>query len=236
MLECFPERASVRDLLVVPDEGQEFTSAISYLCSLEGDEGFQIGTGSPRRVDQLKHQLQEQLDGSRVERFNFDPIRGNIGTRLSKLLDGECQGLVMAEAALARLSVRDCPELAKVHVLGFCPETEMIPAPGQAALGVAARSDDAESREIIQTINNLDVQFAVDAERSLLSAIGGGCFVPVGAWCRKQEDDQFELIACLAEENDGGEIELSRGMATAENDESAPDLGCRVAKMMGLSS
>jgi hydroxymethylbilane synthase len=128
--------------------------------------GARIGTGSPRRAAQLA-----------VLRSDITcvPIRGNANTRLAKVRGGELDAVVLAYAGLARIGQTDL--VSEI----FEPD-DMVPAPGQGALAVECRSDDAELVGLLATIDHAATRAAVTAERSLLAALEAGCSAPVGAY------------------------------------------------------
>ncbi len=132
--------------------------------------GARIGTGSPRRAAQLA-----------VLRSDVTcvPIRGNANTRLAKVRDGEFDAVVLAYAGLARIGQTDL--VSEI----FEPD-DMVPAPGQGALAVECRSDDAELVGLLATIDHAATRAAVTAERSLLAALEAGCSAPVGAYATVQ--------------------------------------------------
>jgi hydroxymethylbilane synthase len=132
--------------------------------------GARIGTGSPRRAAQLA-----------VLRSDITcvPIRGNANTRLAKVRDGELDAVVLAYAGLARIGRTDL--VSEI----FEPD-DMVPAPGQGALAVESRTDDAELVGLLASIDHAATRAAVTAERSLLTALEAGCSAPVGAYATGQ--------------------------------------------------
>jgi hydroxymethylbilane synthase len=155
-LAAVPPRDDPRDALVARDGAK--------LADLPA--GARIGTGSPRRAAQL---LALRGDLQTV------PIRGNAGTRLRKVADGELDGVVLAAAGLARIG----QQTAITQV--FEPD-EMLPAPGQGALAVECRDDDPELAGLLAAVNDEASMAAVVAERSLLEALAAGCSAPVGGY------------------------------------------------------
>jgi len=125
--------------------------------------GFRIGTGSPRRAAQFR----------RHGDVAIVPIRGNVPTRVTKLEGDEVDGVVLAAAGLARLSL-------SVPFRIDLPVDEFVPAPGQGALAVQVRSDD-ELGERVRLIDDGASRVAVTAERAFLAHLGGGCHIPAGA-------------------------------------------------------
>ena len=96
------------------------------------------------------------------------------GSRLRKLDEGQFDAIILAAAGLTRLG------LAK-RVSEWLERTSWLPAPGQGALALVTRSEDAETRELVGALNDPDSLAAVSAERTFLEALGGGCQVPIGA-------------------------------------------------------
>jgi hydroxymethylbilane synthase len=127
--------------------------------------GSRIGTGSVRRAAQL-----------RLLRPDVKPvpIRGNVDTRLAKVESGEFDAVIVAAAALSRLGWLD-------RAAELIPLEAMLPAPGQGALAVETRGDDAEVLRIVATIDDRDSRLATAAERAFLRRLGGGCRIPVAA-------------------------------------------------------
>jgi hydroxymethylbilane synthase len=148
--------------------------------------GATVGTGSLRRTAQL-----EALGlGLQVV-----PIRGNVDTRVAKVVSGELDAVVVAAAGLRRLGrVHEATELLD--------PLQMLPAPAQGALAIECRADDDELLELLASLDDPDTRAAVDAERALLAALEAGCTAPVGA------------LAEVAEGDDGSELFL-RGLVAA---------------------
>ena len=156
VVAAVPRRASPFDLLVTRNGRLR--------------DGASVGSSSLRRRGQLLR--------SRPHLHVVD-VRGNVDTRLRRLAEGEVDGLVLAEAGLARLSIR--PDHAER--LG---EEEMVPAPGQGALAVQARTD-GDALELARTIDDPASHTAFDGERRLVSLLGGGCALPLGAYGNADE-------------------------------------------------
>jgi hydroxymethylbilane synthase len=131
-------------------------------------QGGIVATSSLRRKNQL---LLLRPDLQTAE------IRGNMGTRLRKLLESDTlDGLILAKAAINRLGQDLIPEGIRVTVI-----EEMLPAPGQGAIGIECLEDDAETLRILATIHHEDTARCVNAERDFLKQLGGGCSLPLGA-------------------------------------------------------
>lgn len=127
--------------------------------------GGRIGTSSPRRA--------AQLAAVRPDLVAL-PIRGNVPSRVARLERGELDGLVVAAAGLDRLGI-GYPDIARL------PLEVMLPAPAQAALALQARRADTDLRARLAGVEHAPTRIAVDAERALLRAVGGGCLAPLGA-------------------------------------------------------
>lgn len=145
--------------------------------------GAVVATSSLRRKNQL---LLLRPDLNVVE------IRGNVPTRLRKVLDDPgLDALVVASAALARLGNTIVPDGLQVTVI-----EEMLPAPGQGAVAVECREDDEETRQLLVAIHHEPTALCVRAERELLHRLGGGCHLPLGARA-VIEDGKLRLLAGL---------------------------------------
>ena len=131
--------------------------------------GTRVGTGSLRRRAQL---LALRPDLRAVE------LRGNVDTRLRKLSDtGDLGGIILAHAGVKRLGL--CHMVTEV-----LDPAVWLPAPGQGALAITARADDAPARAVAKALDHLPTRVCVTAERALLARLEGGCHVPIGAYAR----------------------------------------------------
>lgn len=155
-------RADPRDVLICP-EG--FSLQDLPACAV-------IGTSSNRR--------QAQLRAFRAD-LQVKPIRGNIDTRIRKVLEGQYDAIVLAAAGVIRLGLQK-------HITQYIPLETMLPAPGQGALAVQCRADDQQTKLLLKAIDHKDTRLAVGAERAFLSALGGGCSLPVGALAEVQRE------------------------------------------------
>lgn len=152
-------------------------------------EGAVIGTGSIRREYQLKRLRPD---------IRIAGIRGNIDTRLRKMEEQKLDGIVLAAAGLKRLKLE--------HVITEYLEPEqMVPACAQGALALEIREDNRALQKMLDSLSDEESQSCVEAERTFLKAIGGGCHVPAGANCRRC-DNGLELTAVFGTE-DGSRLE-----------------------------
>ncbi|HEU20681.1 MAG TPA: hydroxymethylbilane synthase [Deltaproteobacteria bacterium] len=157
-----PQREDPRDVLVSRD-GRKIE---------ELRNGARIGTGSLRRTIQLRQLLPDA---------EVIPIRGNLDTRIRKIESEDLDGIVVAAAGMRRMGLTG-------QVSQYIPVEWMIPSAGQGILGVEVKRDDTDSKEIISFLNHSDTLVELTAERAFLKRLGGGCQVPIGAYCRKQGD------------------------------------------------
>ncbi|MBV9080775.1 MAG: hydroxymethylbilane synthase [Elusimicrobia bacterium] len=130
--------------------------------------GSKIGTGSPRRVAQIRHNFPKRG-------YHLEPVRGNVDTRVKKLRDGEFDAIVLAAAGLKRLGLHgDITEILE-------PD-EMLPAPGQGLLGLELREDDKDTWRLLEVVRDPASDSMCRAERAFLQGLGGDCLLPVGAY------------------------------------------------------
>ena len=166
VIAAVPPRDDPRDALIARDGAK--------LADLPS--GARIGTGSTRRAAQLL--------GLRGD-LRCVPIRGNAGTRLEKVGEGELDGVVLAYAGLARIGC-----LSAVTQV-FEPE-EMLPAPGQGALAVECRADGLAG--LLEAISDPPSMAAATAERSLLEALAAGCSAPIGGYAEGTEQLRMRAV------------------------------------------
>lgn len=178
-------RENPRDALVLPRghaaHGLEFQQAAAAL-----GERPVIGTSSIRRIAQLR---------AVFPHARFEPVRGNVDTRLRKLDGtggnrGEYDALILAAAGLRRLGLGD-------RISALIPIEHCIPAPGQGAIAVEIRADDEATRGRVAPLNDEDTAMALEAERTLVAALGGGCQLPLGGIALPTADGQLELSAIV---------------------------------------
>lgn len=128
--------------------------------------GSRIGTSSVRRRSQLLHRRRD---------LQILDIRGNVDTRLRKLDEGQYDAIVVAACGLIRLGLEE-------RITEYLDFSIMLPEPGQGALAIEARADDSELLELLSGLDDPVSRACVEAERSFLHALGGGCRVPIAAY------------------------------------------------------
>jgi hydroxymethylbilane synthase len=151
-------------------------------------KGALVGTSSPRRRAQL---LRLRPD------LRVVPLRGNIGTRLKAVESGEVDAILLSAAGLKRLDIS----------AGTAIPTEVIlPAPGQAVIGVECRTNDTRTQSVLTTVNNQITYDCVMAERALTRTLGAGCASPLAAFC-VLDDGDLTMRAQLFSEDGADMIE-----------------------------
>ena len=204
-LAAVPVREDPRDVVVARDG----------LTLGELPVGSRVGTGSPRRASQL-HALGLGLE--------IVPVRGNVDTRIGKVRSGELDAVVLARAGLARIDRLD-------DVTEVLDPLQMLPAPGQGALAVECRDDDADLVSALHRLEDPFTRAAIDAERAVLATLAGGCSAPIGALGEVVEgEDGDELwVRAIALSDDGS---LSVRMSASGDPADAAGVGTRLAGEM----
>ena len=165
-LVAMPEREDVRDVLV-----SRYGIALKDLR-----KGAIIGTSSIRRAVQLK-KIRNDL--------NIVPIRGNVGTRLEKMKNEGMDGIILAAAGLKRLGMEDI-------ITEYLDPKVFIPAVGQGALGIECLKN-SESKEYFKALDDKDTRTAVEAERSFMKRLNGGCHTLIGCYAEIKNDDLYMI-------------------------------------------
>ncbi len=205
VVAAIPPREDPRDALVARDG----------LTLGELPAGSTVGTGSPRRRAQLEA-LGLGLD--------IRELRGNVDTRLGRVTNGDLDAVVLAQAGLARLGRTSV-------VTEVIDPIQMLPAPGQGALAVEVRADDAATRDAVAALDDADTRACVDAERAVLSELEAGCSAPVGALAEivlGDDGDELSLRAVVSSPDGSGDIRRS---ATG-NPADADTVGRKLARLL----
>ena len=199
VIAAIPEREAAQDVLVCA--GRQTLSSLP--------EGARVGTGSLRRSVQLV---------ARRPDLTILPLRGNVDTRLQKMLNGEYDAIVLAQAGLTRLGLQ-------AYISQVLPLDVMLPAPGQGALAVQCRADDTETLELLAAIHDPSTAAAVAAERAFLSGLGGRCSLPIAAFAEKN-NGQIILTGAVISADGKQAIRLSAV------DKAPHKLGKRLAELV----
>lgn len=207
-------RADVRDVLVIPKGGR--MPVLSGSCEenrqIHGSEMFVIGSGSRRR----QFQAMQLWDNVTCEN-----IRGNVDTRLRKLQEGFCDGILLAKAGLDRLGI-DSGQGGEFAFLPLPPE-RFLPAACQGMIAVEAVRD-SDSAKVCGKITDAETEVCFLVEREALTQLSADCSETAAAWCRREEGrlvldvmyagNRRRLTACAGGEN-GYDIELQEGLQMA---------------------
>lgn len=220
---------SLKDLPTGPAEGLVLAAVTERddprdaLCARDGRKfddlpsGARVGTGSPRRSAQMAV-LRPDLE--------YVPIRGNAETRLGKVSSGEVDAVVLAYAGLARIGRLD--EVTDV----FGPE-RMLPAPGQGALAVECRAEDAAGRmAFLSAVDHAATRAAVTAERMVLAELEAGCAAPVGAYAH-HDGGELRLNAAVVGTDGTHAVRGARSVPASEEEQNtaaAEELGRALAR------
>ncbi|MDO4256080.1 MAG: hydroxymethylbilane synthase [Kocuria sp.] len=208
VVAALPEREDPRDALCARDG----------LTLEELPEGAAVGTGSPRRVAQLRA-LRPDL--------RIVDIRGNVGTRLNRVAPadpGDLDAVVLAASGLIRLGLEG-------QITQYLDPHLMLPAPGQGALALEVRADldpDTELARGLAAVDHLPTRLAVTAERTVLATLEAGCAAPVGTYARLV-DGVLELEVVVADP-DGSEVMRHAASLPGADLEGAAALGAHVAQ------
>jgi hydroxymethylbilane synthase len=203
-------REDPHDAFVLPDGAAQVGDVVE-LAALIG-RAPRVGTGSVRRIAQLTR----LFPGAR-----FSAIRGNLDTRLRKLDAGEHDGLVLAAAGLKRLGFQN-------RISFTLPASACVPAPGQGIVAIEVRADDREVFDLISRVDDRDAAAALEAERALVAALGGGCQTPIGALALPQGDNRLSLVAAVIALDGTRVVRAEDGAARTD----ASALGGRVAAQL----
>lgn len=150
----------------VPPRENPFDALVSKGDPLERlRKGAIIGSSSLRRAAQLKRLRPDVV---------CQPLRGNVETRIRKMDEGQCDAVVLAVAGLKRMGLED-------RVVEYLRPPDFLPAVGQGAIAVEIRKNDGNTAELIAPMEEEDARTTTLAERSFLSALEGGCQVPMAA-------------------------------------------------------
>ena len=207
VLAATPTREDPRDVLISRDG----------LCLDQLRSGARVGTSSPRR-------------GSRISFLRPDlivlPMRGNVDSRLRKVVAGEFDGAVLAAAGLNRVGRSDA-------IVEYLTLEQLISAPAQGALAVECRSDDLDLLRELSTLNDPLTQLCTAAERAVLVGIGATCATAIGAFA-SFSNGSLTLTAELSDPllNEHFRVVMQRDDVDLLDIENATQLGMAVAEQI----
>ncbi len=171
------QRANPRDILICSRSISDGTRPLRI------SKGAKIGTSSIRRKVQLA-----ALDPD----VSLIDIRGNVPTRIKKIDEGLVDGVVLASAGVDRLDI----DLSGYLTLRLHP-TEFVPAPAQGVIAYQSRRDDQKTKSLLRLIHHREVAACTNVERGLLRLLDGGCQLPLGAYCERDQGGNYHCHAVL---------------------------------------
>lgn len=197
-----PKREDPRDVLILKD---------GYSSIEDLPQGATIGTGSKRRKYQL---LNHRPD------LNIVPIRGNVDTRIRKIIDENLDGVVLAASGILRVGLEE-------KISCYLPTDIVVPAPAQGALAIEIREDNYQVEVVVNSLRDELTELQVSAERGFLDGVNGSCHIPMGAYCEVKEDC-IKLTGLFGDEE--GKKLIIRSI---EGDKNSPrELGKELAKLV----
>jgi hydroxymethylbilane synthase len=171
IISCIPKRELVNDVFISPD-GNTLDNIRS---------GAVIGTSSLRRAVQIRRKRPDLI---------VKPIRGNIETRIKKVIEKNFDAIILAQAGLSRLGVN-----VQYSVL---PTNDFSPSPGQGAIAIVSRSDDKNIIPILKKIEDQNSRLEIEAERALSDFVDSGCRFPIGAYARSHGNQMTLSVSAFS--------------------------------------
>lgn len=202
-------RADPHDAVVVPSSMTDVPRALDDLIAALG-QSPRVGTSSVRRIAQLTRLMPHA---------RFEPIRGNLDTRLRKLDTGQYDVLVLAAAGLRRLNL-------EARISATLPVSACVPSPGQGIIAIETRAEDTRVIGAVEAISDPVARLTLDAERAVVLGLGGGCQTPIGALATPLRDELLEIVAAVVA-LDGSQMVHTRLQGPREQ---ATELGARAAR------
>ncbi|GKX64517.1 hydroxymethylbilane synthase [Pragia fontium] len=184
---AFPEGLGLVTICEREDPRDAFVS--NHFNSLDDlPAGSVVGTSSLRRQCQLR---------ARRPDLKIIDLRGNVGTRLSKLDNGDYDAIILAAAGLKRLKMED-------RISSYMTPEESLPAVGQGAVGIECRLNDEVTRKLLAPLNHAITEVRVMAERAMNERLEGGCQVPIGSYA--ELDGDILWLRALVGDPDGSKV------------------------------
>ncbi|CEH35826.1 hydroxymethylbilane synthase [Romboutsia lituseburensis] len=197
-----PKREDPRDVLILKE---------GYSSLEDLPKGATIGTGSKRRKYQL---LNHRPD------LNIVPIRGNVDTRIRKIVDENLDGVVLAASGILRVGLEE-------KISYYLPTDIVVPAPAQGALAIEIRKNEPKIDEVINSLKDEITEIQVAAERGFLDGVNGSCHIPMGAYC--EVDGEKIKITGLYGDEEGKALVIK----SIDGSVHAPrELGIELAKLI----
>jgi hydroxymethylbilane synthase len=178
VIACIPKRERPNDV---------FINSINNDKIHQLETGSIIGTSSIRRAIQIR---------TKYPKLRVKSIRGNIETRIDKSKENHYSGIILAEAGIERLGMKN-QITQRLSIQSFTP------VPGQGALAIVCRKDDKDLLKILKRIEHKNSHKEIQAERSLTESIGAGCTVPMGALAILKNKDRLMTLFAVVYSLDG---------------------------------
>ena len=188
IISCIPKREAVNDVFITAD-GKTLDTVKS---------GAVIGTSSLRRAVQIIRKRSDVI---------VKPIRGNIETRIKKVLRNDFDAIVLAHAGISRLGIEVDYSILSIN--------DFSPSPGQGALAIVSRADDADTISMLKKIEDHNSRMEIEAERALSDYVDSGCRFPIGAYAKADGD---ELILDVSAFSVDGEKSIIIKKTGSKND------------------
>ncbi|AJR01555.1 Porphobilinogen deaminase [Enterobacteriaceae bacterium bta3-1] len=169
---AFPEGLGLVTICEREDPRDAFVSP-KYARLEDLPEGSIVGTSSLRRQCQLREIRPDLI---------VRDLRGNVGTRLAKLDNGDYDAIILAAAGLKRLELEE-------RIRYALPPEQSLPAVGQGAVGIECRLNDVQTQALLAPLNDIDTATRVSAERAMNTRLEGGCQVPIGSYSELNGDE-----------------------------------------------
>ena len=201
IIAAIPKRNSPNDVLI----------SRGNISLAKLPKGAVIGTCSLRRMAQIK-KIRPDLE--------VKPIRGNVDTRIQKVMRGDYDGIIVAEAGLKRMNLEN-------QITERFSVDQFTPSAGQGALAIVARKDNQKVLNLLEAINHSPSRAEVTAERTLVVSLKGGCRVPIGAIGRAKGEN-MSFYGCIFSLD--GQTKLSSSTEGKINE--AQELGKRVGRSL----
>ena len=195
VIAAFPPRADPRDALILVGSAERRAQSVERVPLEYLAQGARVGTSSLRRACQLRAVRPD---------LALRDIRGNVDTRLRKLLDGQFDAIVLAAAGIHRLGLAEPGDDAQTFrlfdepfVLVPLPPATMLPAVAQGVLAIEARADDAATLRLLASLDHAPTRATTLAERAFLGRLEGGCQVPMAAYAELKNGQAQEPFSIL---------------------------------------
>jgi hydroxymethylbilane synthase len=182
IIAAVSEREDPSDVILILKDCVDTTKKLSV------KHNGTVGTSSNRR--------QSQLLAIRPD-IEFENLRGNVPTRVQKLRDENYDAIIMAKAGLNRLKL----DLSEFYIEEIEPTAELVPAPSQGVLAIQIRETNTKLFDVLQQLNNKAVADEIAIERKVLNLFDGGCHMPLGCYCKK-EDGVYHVWTTKSKDQD----------------------------------